>query len=51
LGNLYDHLMSMRIPTLIIIHIHMNSENYEEKWLQSRFGSANHLVEIVCFIF
>jgi hypothetical protein len=47
-GGLCDHLMNTRIVTSDNEqdNIHTSLKNY--KWLQHRFGLANHLVPNVC---
>ena len=48
--NLYDHLKSTRICTLILAKTFIWAPNLWEKWLQTRFRYANHLALITCFI-
>ena len=46
-GNLYDHLMSFSIFTLIMNKIFIRAP---KKWRQAQFGFASHLTQIACFI-
>ena len=49
-GNVNDHLVSMKISTLIVNEFSYNLQRFWAKWLRPWFGNANHLVLIVCFI-
>ena len=48
--DLYDHLMSTRIFTLIINKILIGAPKNMRNGLQPHFGFANYLLLIICFI-
>ena len=51
MGDLYDHLMSMRIFTLMMNKIFIGAPKVmRKKWLQPRLEFANHLALIACCI-
>jgi hypothetical protein len=49
--DMYDHLMSTKIFTLIIRKIFMSSENYGKSGYSLDFEFANYLTLIAYFIF
>ena len=50
-GNLYDHLMSTRIFTLVIRYSYELHNCLLGKWVWPRYGFVNYFVEIVCFMY
>ena len=46
-GDIYDHLMCMRIFTLTMIKIFISAPKTTRKWLWPQLGFANHLVLIL----
>ena len=49
-GSLYDHWITRRIFTLAMHRIYIRALHLRGKWLQARFGFANHPMLIACFL-
>ena len=50
MGYMYDHVMIMRIFTLIMNKVFMCASKTLGKWQQPQFRFANHLVLIASFM-